>query len=152
MQRETGKSHTAGAGSAVDSRILQAMHGEGYAGVALNLIEGLIGLHPRQMILNVLNRGAIQGLPEDAVVEIPAHVGSGIVRSLATGEVPGHCLGLMQTVKAYERLTIAAATEGSYEKAHLALTLHPLVRDYRLAKAILDEYLREHGEIFPKSK
>jgi 6-phospho-beta-glucosidase len=147
MRGETGGSHSAGK---IDPRILQAMHGEGYAGVALDLIEGLTGLRPRQMILNVPNRGAIQGLPEDAVVEIPAHVGAGTVRSLATGIVPAHCLGLMQSVKAYERLAIAAATEGSYEKAQLALTLHPLVRDASLAKAILDGYIQEHGELFPR--
>ncbi len=146
MARETGGSHN---GGALDPRILQAMSGEGYAGVALDLIEGLIGLHPRQMILNVPNHGAVHGIAEEAVVEIPAFVGRGYVRSLATGEVPGHCLGLMKTVKEYERLTISAAVEGSYAKALLALTLHPLVRDHALAKAILDEYIREHGNLFP---
>ena len=51
----------------------------------------------------------------------------------------------MQQVKAYEQLTIAAATEGSYAKAVQALTLHPLVRDYALAKAILEGYREGHG-------
>ena len=55
----------------------------------------------------------------------------------------------MQQVKAYERLTIAAATEGSYAKALQALVLHPLVQDYDIAKAILEGYREGHGPWFP---
>jgi 6-phospho-beta-glucosidase len=56
----------------------------------------------------------------------------------------------MKQVKEYERLTIAAALEGSYAKARQALTLHPLVGDYELAKVILDGYVEQHGNLFPK--
>jgi 6-phospho-beta-glucosidase len=97
----------------------------------------------------VPNRGAIQGMGADDVVEIPAYVGKGLVRPLAVGEAPGHALGLMRQVKAYEQLTIAAAIEGSYARAVEALTVHPLVRDYTTAKAILDEYREQHGTLFP---
>jgi 6-phospho-beta-glucosidase len=55
----------------------------------------------------------------------------------------------MQEVKAYEQLTIAAATEGSYATARQALALHPLVRDESVAKAILDGYREGHGPSFP---
>ncbi|MCX6033214.1 MAG: glycoside hydrolase [Chloroflexi bacterium] len=147
MAGETGGSHSL---AGLDARLLEALAGEGYAGVALDLVEGLVGASPRQMILNVPNRGAIRGMAADDVVEIPAYVGKGLVRPLAVGAVPGHALGLMQQVKAYEQLTIAAATEGSYVKAVEALTIHPLVRDYALAKAILDEYRAQHGALFPQ--
>jgi len=115
----------------------------------LDLVEGLIGRAPRQMVLNVPNAGAIHGMGARDVVEVSAFVGKGIVRPLAVGGVPGAPLGLMQQVKAYEQLTITAATEGSYAKAVQALTLHPLVRDHAVAKAILDGYREGHGASFP---
>jgi len=65
------------------------------------------------------------------------------------GDVPDHCLGLIKQVKAFEQLTLASAVEGSYSKAVAALTVHPLVRDHAKARAILDEYLCQHGAALP---
>jgi 6-phospho-beta-glucosidase len=146
MAAETGGGHAA---VGLDQKLVEALAGGGYAGVALDLIEGLTGARPGHRILNVPNRGAIQGMGAGDVVEIPAYVGKGLVRPLAVGEVPGHALGLMRQVKAYEQLTIAAATEGSYAKAAEALTIHPLVRDHAVARAILDQYRERHGALFP---
>jgi alpha-galactosidase/6-phospho-beta-glucosidase family protein len=55
----------------------------------------------------------------------------------------------MKRVKAYERLTIEAAVEGSYPKAVKALALHPLVPSYEIGKSILDDYIEGHGKHFP---
>jgi 6-phospho-beta-glucosidase len=149
-ERDGGKSEAAASPDAAAAE--DPVEGEGYAGVALDLIEALSGARPRQMILNVPNRGAIQGLPADAVVEVPAFVSRGLVRPLAVGAVPEGCLGLMSEVKTYERLTIAAAVGGSYALARQALAVHPLLRDYSLAGTILDEYCARHGDAFPPLK
>jgi 6-phospho-beta-glucosidase len=146
MASETGQVHDV---ASLDPAIIRALAGEGYAGIALDLIEGLSGSAPRQMILNVPNAGAIRGMEAHDVVEVPVFVGKGMVRPLAVGEVPRGSLGLMQQVKAYEQLTIAAATEGAYAKAVQALTLHPLVQDYAVAVAILEGYREGHGASFP---
>ncbi len=146
MAGETGGGHTQ---AGLDPKLLEALAGEGYAGVALDVIEGLLGVRPGHRILNLPNRGAIEGMGAGDVVEAPAYVGKGLVRPLAVGAIPGHALGLMRQVKAYEQLTIAAATEGSYTTALAALTIHPLVRDHALAKTILDEYRAQHGALFP---
>jgi 6-phospho-beta-glucosidase len=124
---------------------------EGYSAVALNVIQGLIG-DPRIMILNVPNRGAITGMAEDDVVETTCLVANGVIRPFAVGSIPDANLGLMKSVKAYERLTIQAAVEDSYNTALEALTLHPLVPGYEIAKSILDDYLDQHGDCFPKLK
>ncbi|MBN1954821.1 MAG: glycoside hydrolase, partial [Anaerolineae bacterium] len=129
--------------------LLAAASGGGYADVALDLIEALSGRGCRIMVLNVPNQGAIAGMEAADVVEVPTHVGAGVVQPLAVGAVPAHCLGLMLQVKAYERLTIAAATEGSYEAARQALALHPLVPGADVAKKILDDYRERHGAFFP---
>jgi alpha-galactosidase/6-phospho-beta-glucosidase family protein len=103
-----------------------------------------------QMILNVPNQGAIQGMEAQDVVEVPTMVSRGQVHPLAVGEIPAACLGLMLQVKAYERLTLEAALERSYAKTLLAPTIHPLVIDQILVREILDEYHERHNAYFPE--
>jgi 6-phospho-beta-glucosidase len=122
---------------------------EGYSAVALNVIEGLLE-KPKLMILNVPNRGAISSMAENDVIETTCLVGNGVVRPFAMGSIPDADLGLMKSVKAYEKLTIQAAVEDSYGLALEALTLHPLVPGYDIARNILDDYLAQHGDYFPK--
>ncbi len=146
MVKETGRSHDL---SILDPKIVESITDEGYAGVALNLIETLIGDKPLVQILNVANKGAIPGLEEQDVVEIPALVSHHHIQPLVATNIPLHCMGLIQQVKTYEHLTILAAVDKSYPQALLALTIHPLVRDYSKAKSILDEYIRLHQGYFP---
>jgi 6-phospho-beta-glucosidase len=104
---------------------------------------------PRVLVINVPNR-VRAGMAPDEVVEIPVLVTANALLPMAVGEIPGHCLGLMQQVKAYERLTIDAAVEGSLSKALTALTLHPLVADARKAQLVLDDFRRAHAATFPQ--
>lgn len=122
----------------------------GYAGLALDLIESLNGNRTSRLILNIANKGKIEGMADTDVVEIPADVTGDYINPLPVGSIPDHCLGLMKQVKAFEKLTIEAALENSYEKALLALSIHPLVMDRTAAKMILDGYLTSHGDYFPK--
>ena len=126
-----------------------ASSAEGYSGVALDLIEGLSSSRGAVLLLNVPNRGAVPGMAEDDVVEVTCFVRNGVVRPFALGAIPDHALGLMKSVKAYERLTIQAAIEQSYALALKALALHPLIPSFEVARAILDDYTREHGSYFP---
>jgi 6-phospho-beta-glucosidase len=146
MVKETGASHTM---SGLDPKIIKSLSDEGYAGVALDLIEALSGKIPVVQILNVPNQGAISGMEEKDVVEIPAMVSHDHIRPIAVGQIPAHSMGLIKQVKHYEHLTIEAAIEKSYQKALLALTLHPLVQDYAIAKSILDDYILKHNKYFP---
>ncbi len=135
---------------ALDASEALAQSNEGYAGVALNVLEALTGNAPQMLMLNVAQRGAVAGMREMDVLELPCWVGSDLIRPLAIGSVPDHALGLMKQVKAYEHLTIQAALEHSYAKAVAALSLHPLVPSHAAARAILDEYIAKHGATFPK--
>ncbi len=146
MSTETGKAHDL---SALPADIIESMGDEGYAGVALDLIEGLSGNTSKQLILNVPNQGAAREFDQEDVLEIPTVVSPDHIQPSPIEHVPAHCLGLMLQVKQYERWTIEAAIEGDYQEARQALTAHPLVRDYKLAGAILDEYLSRHKGYFP---
>jgi 6-phospho-beta-glucosidase len=142
MQNETGK-------SMVDANepITLELQG-GYADVALRLIRSIEKGEKQIHIVNTLNQGAIHGLPDDCVVEVPCVVGKDMVQPVAIGDIPLDCLGLLARVKAYEQLTIAAAVEGSTEKAIQALTIHPLVADEKLAATLVTNFKKEFGEEF----
>jgi 6-phospho-beta-glucosidase len=142
MSIETGHSHGAPP-SQMDASA------EGYSGVALSIIDALQRPHGGLAILNVPNRGTVDGMAADDVVEVTCYLGQGVIRPLTVGAIPDHALGLMKRVKAYERLTIQAAVQGSYDLALEALTLHPLVPSMRVAKLILDDYRQQHGAYFP---
>jgi 6-phospho-beta-glucosidase len=147
MTLETGEK----AAEAMPAEALEqiASSAEGYSGVAMDLIEALNSEKGAVLLLNVPNRGAVPGMAEDDVVEVTTFVRNGVIRPFALGSVPDHALGLMKSVKAYERLTIQAALERSYALALKALAVHPLVPSFEAAKSILDDYLREHGSYFP---
>lgn len=120
----------------------------GYAGVALGVMAAISRNEKRTMILNVRNRGTVNGLPEDAVVEVPSLVDSNGVHPLSLASQPNlHQLGLMQQVKAVERHTIAAALTGSKEEALLAIALHPLVDSVNVARDLLDGYITQIPEV-----
>lgn len=119
--------------------------GEGYAGVALPVVEALQNGGPLYTALNVSNEGAISGMADDDVVEVSCRVDKDGVHPLPIGEVPTMQLHLMKTIKLYERLTVQAIRERSRKRAVEALMVHPLVLSYSRAKALVDDYLAAHA-------
>jgi len=123
---------------------------EGYEGVALGMMTSIVLGQNRVMIANVPNRDSIPDLGEHDVVEVPCTLTASGPVPLTAGRLPAHGAGLVQTIKAYERLTVEAAVEGSRSKALAALTIHPLVGSYPLAEAVLDDYLAAHSAYLPQ--
>jgi 6-phospho-beta-glucosidase len=95
--------------------------------------------------VNVRNEGTVTGLPADAVVEVPAHVDRTGAHPVDVAPLAPEMLGLVQAVTAYETLTIEAARTGSRRVALRALLANPLVRQWDLATAVLDETLRANA-------
>ena len=75
----------------------------GYQAVALDLMTALTGGTPTAAIVNVANLGAVAGLPEEAVVEIPCDVDADGIHRRPVMPLAGHMLGLVQSVKAVEQ-------------------------------------------------
>jgi 6-phospho-beta-glucosidase len=120
---------------------------EGYAGVALSVMAAISRNEPATMILNVRNGTTVTALPEDAVVEVPVLVDAGGVHPLALAQPDLHQTGLMQQVKAVERLTISAARTGSRAEAAKAFALHPLVDSVSVGRRLLDGYAARIPEV-----
>ena len=119
--------------------------GEGYAGVAFNLIEALQGRQVLYTGLNVPNQGAIAALQAADVVEVTCRVDAAGVHPQSIGAVPEGPELLMRSVKRYERLAVQAIHERSRRTARQALMAHPLVQSYSLAGALVEAYLAAHA-------
>ena len=120
--------------------------GEGYAGVALGIVEALETGEPLYTALNVPNEGAIEGMLPGDVVEVSCVADKNGVRPLPIGAIPEHQELLMRAVKQYERLTVEAIRTRSRATAVAALMAHPLVLSYSRAKPLVDEYLVAHRD------
>ena len=123
---------------------IPAEGGEGYAGVALSIIEALEKDKPLYTALNVPNETAIAGMAADDVVEVSCRVDGSGIHVVPIGAVPAPQLGLMKSVKLYERLTVQAIRERSRQLAVEALMAHPLVLSYSRARPLVDEFLQAH--------
>jgi 6-phospho-beta-glucosidase len=119
----------------------------GYEQVALSLMRAIALDERATLVLNVRNRGRIPFLDDDAVVEVPCHVDANGARPIAGAPLPDHGKGLVCAVKAVERAVIQAATTADRDHAVKALTIHPLIDSYAVARRLLDAYQRHFPEL-----
>jgi 6-phospho-beta-glucosidase len=101
--------------------------GAWYSRIAVEVMESLSSSTPKNLIVNTLNLGTIDGLPGDASIEVPAEVSTKGIAPIHIGEVEECIMGLIRQVKSYERLAIAAAVSRDKDKALMALMANPLV-------------------------
>jgi 6-phospho-beta-glucosidase len=139
--RERGEALVVPASPKVNDELVE---GEGYAGVATAVMLASTQRRKVPLILNVPNRGAIESLRDEDVVEVTCMMDEHGAHPLAQGRIPEAARALLAQVKLYERLTVRAAVGGSYDMALEALLAHPLVGSYPLARSILDDYLVAH--------
>ena len=104
----------------------------------------------KTFIVMVRNDGIIEGMPDDAMVEVAASVGKNGPDPYAVGKIGTFYRGLMENQYAYERLTVEAWMEGSYEKALQALTLNRLVGDAKKARKVLDALIEANKGYWPE--
>jgi 6-phospho-beta-glucosidase len=121
--------------------LLEQRGGAFYSEAATQLVASLVSDSGDVQVVDVRNSGALPGLAEDDVVEIPARVGRDGAVPVPQPPLAPELLGLVQHVAAYERLAASAAARGDRDAARLALLAHPLVREYRLAESMLDRLL-----------
>lgn len=118
---------------------------EGYAGVAMNFIESLNSGKEIDLAISVPNEGAIEGLADDDVVEVTCTVDGSGAKPMKFRNLPESNLLLIQTIKRYERLTVEAVKQKSKALAVEALTIHPLVNSYSLAKDLVEAYCKANA-------
>ena len=122
-----------------------AYYSEAAAALVTSLLTGDRGHH----YVDVRNNGTISGLPDEAVVEVPATVDSDGAHPVPVAPLAPELLGLVQAVTAYEVLAIEAARTGDRDTALRALLANPLVRQWDVAVPLLDALLEANRAYLP---
>jgi hypothetical protein len=89
--------------------LLERRGGAYYSEAAAALVTSLLTGDGAHHYVDVRNQGTIAGLPDEAVVEVPATVDCDGAHPERVAPLPPEQLGLVRAVTAYEVLTIAAA-------------------------------------------
>lgn len=117
----------------------------GYAGVALKFIEFKETKTAGDMILCVPNNGAIDGIDDDAVVEVTCRIENGEAHPHRMTDLPKLNMSLIKRVKDYEQFAAYAVLHKDKNAAVSALMCHPLVGSYDVAAALVEKYIK-HNE------
>jgi alpha-galactosidase len=101
-------------------------------------------------IVNLPNRGQIDNLPREAVVETMGMVGPTGAYGVSVGALPPSVLNTVHPHVINQELIVEAALAGDRQLALQALLNDPLVRDFRSAPRMLDELLTAHAAYLPQ--
>ena len=130
--------------------LLERRGGAFYSEAAAQLVASLSASTGDAQVVNVRNLGAIPNLPPEDVVEIAATIDAEGAHPVPVAPLGQEMLGLVQHAKAYERLTIEAATSGDRSVALKALLTNPLVNDVDTATRLLDAILDANRDHLPR--
>jgi 6-phospho-beta-glucosidase len=106
----------------------------GYHRIAIDVMTSLLSEKPKQVVVNVRNRGSIQDLGPDDVVEVLCQISTSGVNPVSSGPLPEAVRGLVLAVKAYEHTAIRAAVEKSWALAKLAMLEYPIIGQWEIAE------------------
>ena len=121
-----------------------------YSTAAVSAVDAIENDKNEFHAVNVKNGGALPFMQDSDVIETKCLVNK-------KGPVPVQVknfdnlfiIGLMQAVKAYEKLTVKAAINGSRADALAALMVHPLIGGFPKAKAAMDEMFEANAAYLP---
>jgi len=130
--------------------LLEQRGGAYYSEAAAALVTSLLTGDGARHYVDVRNNGSVAGLPDDAVVELPATVDRAGAHPVPIAPLAPELLGLVQAVTAYEVLTIQAARTGDRRVAVRALLANPLVRQWDHATPLLDALLEANRPHLPQ--
>lgn len=111
----------------------------GYHRIALDVMTALTGARPADIVVNTRNAGAVPDLPADDVVETACRISDNSITPHSIDPLPDAVLGLVQSIKAYERATIEAACGGSTLSARKAFLIHPAIGEWEPTEALLHD-------------
>jgi 6-phospho-beta-glucosidase len=123
--------------------LLEQRGGAFYSEAALGLVSSLISGDGAVHEVDIRNYGALPGLADDDVVELPACVTRSGAEPLPQPPLAPELLGLTQHVAAYERLALQAALTRDPVDVKKALLAHPLISQYALAEQLLEHLAAE---------
>lgn len=122
---------------------------------ASHIIEAMETNKPYKIGGNVLNKGLITNLPEDAVVEVPCLVDGSGIAPCYVGDLPQQLAALNRTNINTQLLTVEAAITGKRDYIYQAALLDPhtaaelSIDDIR---NLVDDLIEAHGDMLDDYK
>jgi alpha-galactosidase/6-phospho-beta-glucosidase family protein len=116
----------------------------------VDIIAAIANGRSLHTIVNLPNRGQIDNLPRDAVVETMGIVGPAGAHGVSVGALPPGVLNTLYPHVINQEQIVDAALTGDRKLALQALLNDPLVRDFRTAPQMLDELLKAHAAYLPQ--
>lgn len=118
--------------------------------LAQPIIESLAcGIKHDLDAINIPNNGAIPGLPDHLVVEVPATADANGWKPQQMAPLPEGVAAMMRTQASIQKLLVEAYAEESKEKLLQAILLEPTVDSYRKAVMMMDEMLVLQKDLLP---
>ena len=96
--------------------------------------------------INIRNNGAVDNLPPDVILDVPALAVGGEVRSIHVGKLPAAPCELCRRQTVIHEMVAQAAAEGSDSLAIQALCLDPYVASLTQARGIWADYRQAYRE------
>jgi len=125
--------------------LLARRGGAFYSEAAVALLSSLLDDTGDEQVVNVRNNGTLPFLDDDAVIEVPASIGSAGPVPAPVAPLAPLFRGLVAHVSAYEELAIDAALRGGRKRVAAALLAHPLIGQYELAEQLTDRLIAENA-------
>ncbi|WP_119695915.1 alpha-glucosidase/alpha-galactosidase [Microbacterium halotolerans] len=125
---------------------------DGASEYAPQIIHSLVTGTPSEVHVNVPNRGLIDNLPDDCVVEVPATVDGTGVSPVPMGSLPVQCAAVNQPYVSVGRLTVEAARTGDPSLVRQAVLMDPNAQSTLTPEQIwrlCDELTEAHGLLLP---
>lgn len=118
---------------------------------AAAIISGIVNHSSSyEITVNVVNHGTLPGLPDWAVVEVPALVDANGVTPLRVDPLPRAITDHLNLQVAIQDRVVEAAVHGDRQAALQALLLDPVVPSYAAAEGMLNEFLTVHADLLPR--
>ena len=121
--------------------------------LASEIIHSLETGTVREIYTNVRNGGLIDGLPDNACVEVPTLVDKNGVQPTRIGALPPQCLALNRTFLNVVELTVRAALEERRSLVYQAALLDPNTAATLTTRQIVsmcDDLIEAHGALMPE--
>jgi len=126
--------------------------GSGFGDFALDILNSILNNTGEEWVLNVPNKGSVNFLAEDRVVELPCRVDArgAVPFTQGDGGIKIEQRGLICQLAEYEGATAQVALWGSRRDAIKALAANPLVLSYRKAEQVYDDLAAAHVQYLPE--
>jgi 6-phospho-beta-glucosidase len=122
-------------------RLTHVRGGSVFGDMAVEVLLSLITQDGRIHTLNIPNRGAIAGLADDRVVEVPAVIRGKQADPEGSYELPSEGVGLLHMLAQYQWLAADAIWNGDRQRMEHALASNPLVLSLPLARKLLEKII-----------